>query len=123
MKAKFGTKTLGAVLLAAICASLPIAANADGYMPEMQPKRHKIFHRSHRRTVSTTVSQERDTVVEKPVVVEKVVEKIVEKPTIIEKEVVVEKPLELDRKIVVEHPKQRKHLIHLGIPFIGVDLF
>lgn len=125
MKAKFGTKTLGGLLVAAVFASLPIAAHADGYM-EMQapaPKRHKIrTHRVQRRQVSSTV-QTQQIVVEKPVVVEKIVEKVVEKPTIIEKEVVVEKPLEMDRKIVVEHPKHRKHLIHIGIPFIGVDLF
>ncbi|MBX9573242.1 MAG: hypothetical protein K2X77_30365 [Candidatus Obscuribacterales bacterium] len=126
MKAKFGTKTLGGILVAAIFASMPIAANADGYMAEMRPaapKRHKIrTHRVQRRQVSSTV-QTQQIVVEKPVVVEKIVEKTVEVPTIIEKEVVVERPLEMDRKIVVEHPKHRKHLIHIGIPFIGVDLF
>lgn len=124
MKAKFGTKTLGGLLVAAVFASMPIAANADGYMAEMQPpKRHKIrTHKVNRRQVSSTV-QTQQIVVEKPVVVEKIVEKTVEVPTIIEKEVVVEKPLELDRKIVVEHPKHRKHLIHIGIPFIGLDLF
>lgn len=122
----FGTKTLGSVLAAAIVASLPMAAQADGYYAEMREqrpaiKRHKVRHRAAR-TITNTVTER---IVEKPVIIEKVVEKqvFVDKPTIVEKEVVIEKPMEMDRKIVVEHPRHKKHLIHIGIPFIGLDLF
>jgi len=128
MKARlFGS--LGSLVAVAAIVASPLAAIADGYMEEPQPQtqvRHKLRkHRAARTTQQMTRIIEKNTVVERPVVVEKVVEKqvFVDRPTIVEKEVIVDRPVEIDRKVVVEHAKHRKHLFHLGIPFIGVDLF
>lgn len=86
-------------------------------------------HRMHRRHSTACIAPkptaqviEKTTVIEKPVVIEKVVEKqvFVDRPA----EVAVVQPVAMDRAVLVEHSKHRRHLLHLGFPFLGsVTLF
>lgn len=99
-----------------------------------QRKMHRRHHlRACIKPKQTAQVIEKTTVIEKPVVIEKVIEKTVyvDKPvekTVyvdrpVEKQVVLEQAAECEKAVVVEHSKHRKHLLHIGIPFIGVTLF
>jgi hypothetical protein len=85
-------------------------------------------HKHHRRVCTAPTVMEKQVIIEKPVVVEKIVEKqvFVDRPAVIEKQIdkqVVVAPVEMERRVVVEHSAHRKHLLHFGIPFISVALF
>lgn len=90
--------------------------------------KHKM-NRKHRRHYAcvrpkqTAQVIEKTTIIEKPVVIEKVIEKQVYVDRPAEKQVVVEQAAVIEKAVVVEHSKHRKHLLHFGIPFVGVTLF
>jgi hypothetical protein len=131
MKSRLAGKiALGSLVAASFFAMTPLMAKADNAQAaEIASLKQQIYacrhHRRHHHVTTAVFKEnrviERQTIIEKPVVVEKIVEKQVTLPA--EQEVILEKPVELDRKVVVEHSAHRKHLLHLGIPFIGVNLF
>ena len=123
-----------ASIVAVATALMPLVVYADGLAQtdsakdaEIASLKKQIYqcrhhHRRHHRT-SCTINRttESKTVVERPVERERVIEKqvVVEKPG----EVILEKPAETEQKVVVQHAPHHKKLIHIGIPFIGLDLF
>lgn len=134
-----GIITLEGIIAAAIVATMPLMAQASeaqsnsasvqtAQASEIAGLKRQLYlchhHKRHHRATVTQVIEKR-VVVEKPVIIEK--ERIVEKQVFvdrpIEKQVVVEKAVEMDRRVVVEHSKHRKHLLHLGIPFLSANLF
>jgi hypothetical protein len=131
MKSKTGKYALGSLVALLAIASAPLMAQADNAQAaeiaslkrQIYECRHHHHKRVHRTCITSTTNKtvEKQAIIQQPVVVEKVIEKQVQLPA--EKEVILEKPMELDRKVVVEHAAHRKHLLHLGIPFIGVTLF
>lgn len=137
MKAKTTGKLTMASIVAVAVALIPLAVYADGLAQtdaqkdaEIASLKRQIYQcrhhkRRHHRAASYTLNKttESKTVIEKPVVVEK--EKVIEKQVVVEKpgEVILEKPAETEQKVVVQHAPHHMKLIHIGIPFIGLDLF
>ncbi|MBX9721448.1 MAG: hypothetical protein K2X81_08650 [Candidatus Obscuribacterales bacterium] len=132
MKAKVsGQKlALGSIVAAATIAMIPLMAQAsDSQAAEITSLKKQVYachhhvrrhhHAAYVMPISRTI--EKQTIIERPVVVEKVIEKQV----VVEKQgdLILERPMELERKVVVEHAAHHKHLLHLGIPFISVNLF
>lgn len=133
-----GIRTLGSIVAAVVAATIPLMAQAGSQTSsastaesrEIAALKHQIYlchhHPRHHRAVCPIVV-EKQVIVEKPVIVEKIVEKqvFVDRPAVVEEkqEQVVEKAVEMDQRVVVEHSKHRKHLLHMGIPFIAVTLF
>lgn len=135
MKTKISRLTaLGSIAVLAM-AIFPLMANADGAAmsdngksAEIASLKKQIYachhHIRHHRTAFILPTQrviERQTIIEKPVVMEKVIEKqvVVQQPG----ELILERPMQLENKVVVEHAAHHKHLLHLGIPFLSVNLF
>ncbi len=144
MKARVsGIKTLGSFVAAAVVAMIPQMVQASGQQTnsastdtaqsrEIASLKQQIYmchhHKRHHRQASTqrlTQQAVNQTVVSKPVIIEKVVEKqvFVDRPVVAEKQVAIVKPVEIQQEVIVEHSKHRRHLLHVGIPFIGVNLF
>jgi hypothetical protein len=138
MKARvLGIKTLGSVVAATLVATIPLMAQAtDAEQAEIANLKRQIYdchhHKRHHRAACTIQPTTRviEKTIEKPVVIEKIIEKpvIVEKQVMVEKQTesqaVVEQPMEvMQQRVVVEHSKHRTHLLHFGIPFIGLNLF
>jgi hypothetical protein len=138
MKAKVSGKVALGILAAFAVAVTPIMAQADSLSQSDNSKSAEIVSlkkqlfachhpkRYHHRRAACVFSREnkvfeKQTIIEKPVIIEKVVEKqvTVEKPG----ELILERPMEVERKVVVEHAAHHRHLLHLGIPFINVNLF
>jgi hypothetical protein len=126
-------KTVGAIAATLAVAVIPQMAQASTQddAAEIAALKHQVYvchhHKRHHRNACAiqAVSQvvERQTIIEKPVMVDRIVEREVEAPIIeVEKSVVIEQPTD-EQRLVVEHSKHRKHLLHFGIPFIGVTLF
>jgi hypothetical protein len=137
-----GIKTVESIVTAAILAIVPLAAQAESpttgsgasqtdQTAEIASLKHQIYlchhHKRHARACVLPQVIEKQVVIEKPVIIEKIVEKQVFVDRPVEKQVVIEKPVvveaAMDETVVVEHSKHRKHLMHLGIPFLGVTLF
>lgn len=141
MKSKLsGIRTVGSIVAAAIVATMPLRVQANesqaGSAPsksaesaEITSLKRQIYmchhHKRHHRAAACPVVIEKQVIIEKPVIVEK--EKIVEKQVFVDRPVMIEKPVvvekQIDQRVVVEHSKHRRHLLHFGIPFIGVSLF
>jgi hypothetical protein len=139
MKSKLsGIRTIGSIVAAAIVATMPLKVQANApagsassktaESAEITSLKHQIYmchhHKRHHRAACPVV-MEKQVVIEKPVIVEK--EKIVEKQVFVDRPVMIEKPVvvetQTEQRVVVEHSKHRRHLLHFGIPFIGVSLF
>jgi hypothetical protein len=139
-----GMKALEGIVAAAIVATTPLmvqATETDAKTASALPKtaesmeiaslKRQIYlchhHKRHARACPLPVAKviEKTVVVEKPVTVEKIVEKqvFVERPALVEKQTAVETQVEMDRRVIVEHSAHRRHLLHLGIPLISVNLF
>lgn len=142
------TKTVGSIVAATIVATIPLMVQAKDAQAssastktaesiEIADLKRQIYlchhHKRHHRTCPVTQVIEKRVVVEKPVIVEreKIVEKqvfvdrpaVVETPVVVDKQVVVDRQVEMDQKVIVEHSKHRRHLLHMGIPFVAVTLF
>ncbi len=140
----FVTKTIGSIVTAVMLATIPLMGQAVDVKSttlqgtaadkaEIASLKRQIYEcrhhrrRHHARTATRVV--ENQVVIQKPQIIERerIVEKqvFVDRPTVVEKQVeqqvVLEQPME--RRVVVEHAAHHKHLLHLGIPFIGVNLF
>jgi hypothetical protein len=96
----------------------------------MQHKKQRK-HRRHR-AAPKRKTQVIEKIIEKPVYIEKIIEKPVYIEKIVEKEVFVERPAEkqvlveqeMDSAVIIEHGKNRTHLLHFGIPWLGsIELF
>lgn len=98
----------------------------------MHKKAKKKRHISFRKR-SRSIAAVETRVIERPVFVDRVVEKQVflDRPVMVEKQMV-EKQMDSmaimestpGERVLVQHTKKkRKPFIHVGIPFIGVDLF
>jgi len=150
MKARvLGINSWKSVLAAAIIAAIPQMAQATSTqttatsvktsqsieIADLKQQIYRCHHHHHHRHLArhhaascTTekISQqtEKQTIVEKPVIVEKVVEKIVyvDRPAVVERQIAIETPIETVQQVVVEHSKHRTHMLHFGIPFISVSL-
>jgi hypothetical protein len=138
MKARVsGIKTLGSFIAAAVVATIPQMVQASGPQTssasessEIASLKRQIYlchhhKRRHRQICPVTQQAEKQTIIEKPVIIEKVVEKqvFVDRPVVVEKQVAIERPVEMQQEVIVEHSKHRRHLLHFGVPFIGVSLF
>lgn len=136
MKARVsGVKSLGSFVAAAVAAMIPQmvqasgAQSTDAQSKEIASLKQQIYmchhHKRHRHHAAATQRVTLQNVSEKPVTIEKVVEKqvYVDRPVVVEKRVAVERPVEIQQQVIVEHSKHRRHLMHIGVPFIGVNLF
>jgi len=139
MKVKFLGVTTAAVLAAAFAVMLPQTAVASTSSDQLEIKQLKLqlsqckYHRMHRRhyTASKQVVVQSPVILQSPAAKEIVVEKqvFVDRPIntieekVVEKQVLLRRPVEFEQRVIVEHSKHRMHLLHLGIPFIGVNLF
>jgi hypothetical protein len=129
MKSKTGKYALGSLIALLAIATAPLMAQANDAQAsqiaslkrQVYECRHHHHRRIHRTCVTTNKTIEKEAIIQQPVIVEKVIEKQVQLPA--EQEVILEKSMGVDNKVVVEHAAHRKHLLHLGIPFIGVTLF
>jgi 16S rRNA G966 N2-methylase RsmD len=137
MKTKFfGLKIAGgisaalfmAVLIGQTAMATPAQEQEIANLKQQLAQCH--LHKMHRRHHVATAPKQ--VVLEKPVVIEKVVEKqvFVDRPvasTMIDKsmetQVTVETPITTEKLVVVEHSAHRKHLLHFGVPFISLYLF
>ncbi len=134
MKAKISGKlALGSIVAAAAIALIPLMAQADGSQSaEITSLKKQVYachhHRRHHRSAcvapTTTKIMEKQTIIERPVT-ERIIERNIEKQVIVKEpgELILERPVVLEQKVVVEHAAHHKHLLHLGIPFISVNLF
>lgn len=141
----FKSKAVGSIIVAVIMSTIPLMAQAVDvkstnfssrasdreeiaslkrqlYMCRHHKRKH---HRSHnvQRVIENRVVIQKPQIIERERIVEKQV--FVDRPTIVERQVeqqvVLEQPME--RRVVVEHAARHKHLLHFGIPFIGINLF
>lgn len=139
----YGIKTLGSIVASAMVAMIPLmvqasdlkatsASTPSAESKEIADLKHQIYlchhHKRHARACPIAQVIEKQVIVEKPVIVEKIVEKqvFVDRPAaaVVEKTEVVQTPLEMmDQRVIVKHSAHRTHLLHFGIPLISVSLF
>jgi len=132
MKAKISQKlAVASIIAAATITLLPLsglASTNSDQSAEITSLKRQIYachhHKRHHRSAYVLKSQ--NTLIERKVIVEKpVVERVIEKEVLVKEpgEIVLERPMQLENKVVVEHAAHRKHLLHMGIPFLSVNLF